>query len=153
MLLLLQSLSLFFWWANMSENKTIHVHVHVQAKATYLPEQSSVDGHRFMWAYDVVITNDSEQIIQVLNRYWKITDMRGKVEEVRGPGIVGLQPIIKPGKTFSYSSFAQLSTPQGTMEGHYEIQNLEDEAFQIEIPKFVLICPSSSSSAFRSQLH
>jgi ApaG protein len=134
----------------MSDKK---IQVRVDASPTYLPDQSSPENHRFMWAYDIMITNESDEIIQVLTRFWKITDLRGKVEEVQGPGVIGLQPIIKPGKHFSYSSFAQLCTPQGTMEGYYEVQNLEEKRYEIEIPKFVLTCPASSHPSFRTQLH
>jgi ApaG protein len=129
------------------------IKIEIIAKSQYLADQSSPENHRFMWSYDVTIVNQSDEIVQVLNRYWKITDMRGKVEEVRGPGVVGLQPIIKPGKEFAYSSFAQLTTPQGTMEGFYEMQTLEDIVFQAAIPKFVLTCPSSSANVYKLHLH
>lgn len=129
------------------------IKIQVTAKSLYIPDQSSPEGNRFTWSYDITIANQSDQIVQLLNRYWRITDMRGKVEEIRGQGVIGLQPLIKPGKEFSYSSFAQLSTPQGTMEGHYEVQNLEEEVFIVDIPKFILTCPSSSESVFRSRLH
>lgn len=125
----------------------------LKSKTKYLVDESSPENHRFLWSYEITITNQSEDIIQLLNRYWCITDMRGKVEEVRGPGVVGLQPIIKPGKEFSYNSYCQLATPQGTMEGHYEVQNLDDTAFIIDIPRFALTCPSTDASAFRSKLH
>jgi ApaG protein len=134
----------------MSEKK---INIQITANSMYLPDQSSPENNRFMWSYDITIANQSDEIVQVLNRYWRITDMRGKVEEVRGSGVIGLQPLIKPGKEFGYSSFAQLSTPQGTMEGRYEIQSLDEEIFLVDIPKFVLTCPSSSESVFRSRLH
>lgn len=123
----------------------------ISTQTHYLIDQSIPDNHRYLWSYDITIDNQSDEIIQVLNRHWKITDMRGRVEEVRGPGVVGLQPIIKPGKQFAYSSFCQLATPQGTMEGQYEIQTLEEERYMVDIPKFVLSCPSSG--AMRSRLH
>jgi ApaG protein len=125
----------------------------ITAKTQYLPEQSSPENHRFLWSYDITIINKSDEIIQLLNRHWRITDMRGKVEEVRGPGVVGLQPLIRVGKEFTYSSYCQLTTPQGTMEGTYEIQTLDEKHFLVDIPKFVLTCPASSSSTFRSKLH
>jgi ApaG protein len=133
--------------------KSKDIKIQVTAQSQYLPDQSSAENHRFLWSYDVVIVNHTDEIIQLLNRYWRITDMRGKVEEVRGPGVVGLQPIIKPGKEFAYSSFCQLSTAQGTMEGHYEVQNLDEVRYIVPIPKFVLTCPASTSNAFRSRLH
>jgi ApaG protein len=127
--------------------------IEVSVKTLYLPEQSSPENHRFLWSYDVTVVNGSEEVVQLLNRFWRITDMRGKVEEVRGPGVIGLQPLIKAGKEFTYSSFCQLTTPQGAMEGQYEMQNLDDMHFLIEIPKFVLSCPSSTSPVYRSTLH
>jgi ApaG protein len=129
------------------------IKVKVSAQTQYLPDQSSPENYRFLWSYEISILNESEEIIQLLNRVWHITDMRGRVEEVRGPGVVGLQPLIKPGKQFAYNSFCQLSTPQGTMEGQYEMQTLNDINFIVEIPKFVLTCPSSSSNVFRAHLH
>ncbi len=125
----------------------------IKANSTYLPEQSSQDTKRFLWSYEIVISNESEEIVQLLNRYWRITDMTGHIEEVRGPGVVGFQPLIKPKKSFTYNSFCQLATPQGTMEGHYEMQTLEEEHFTVTIPKFVLVSPEEVSATFRSRLH
>lgn len=128
---------------------TLHIHSH----PTYLPAQSSEDAHRFLWSYEITITNKSDEIIQLLNRYWRITDMTGHVEEVRGPGVVGLQPIIKPSKQFVYNSLCQLTTPQGVMDGHYEFQTLEEEKFTVPIPKLVLATPEQVTAVFRSRLH
>lgn len=129
------------------------IKIEVKTAAQYVPEQSSPENHRFLWSYDVTIINEGEEIVQLLNRCWRITDMRGKVEEVRGAGVIGLQPLIKPGKQFAYSSFCQLSTPQGTMEGSYEMQTIEESTFSVDIPKFVLTCPSSTADVYRSRLH
>lgn len=123
----------------------------VLAHPNFLPEQSSADENRYIWSYEITIKNPSEDIIQLLNRCWRITDMTGHVEEIRGPGVIGLQPLIKPGKEFVYTSFCQLQTPQGTMEGYYELQNLDEERFIVQIPKFVLTCPGVGK--FRSSLH
>ena len=133
----------------MKENNKIQVN----AQSTYLPDQSVHEFQRFLWTYEITITNNSDDIIQLLNRYWRITDMTGHVEEVRGPGVIGLQPIIKPTKTFVYNSFCQLPTPQGTMEGEYEMQTLEEQRFIVRIPKFVLTAPTHIAEAFRSRLH
>lgn len=127
--------------------------LNVKASPKYMPEQSDATHHKFVWSYEVTITNKGEEIVQLLNRYWRITDMSGKVDEIIGAGVVGLQPIIKPGKKFIYTSFCQLNTPQGTMEGYYEIQNLEEEHFKVEIPKFVLSAPTEITKLFRSRLH
>jgi ApaG protein len=127
--------------------------VTISTKTQYLADESAPENHRFIWSYEITIDNQSEEVIQLLNRYWRITDMSSKVEEVRGPGVIGLQPLIKPQKKFSYSSFCQLTSPQGTMEGHFEMQNLNDELFYVQIPKFILTCPSSSANTYRSRLH
>jgi ApaG protein len=127
--------------------------VNISTNTQFLADESAPENHRFIWSYEITIDNQSEEIIQLLNRYWRITDMSSKVEEVRGPGVIGLQPLIKPGKKFTYSSFCQLTSPQGTMEGHFEMQNLNDEIFHVQIPKFILTCPSSSANTYRSRLH
>lgn len=125
----------------------------VSARPSYIPEQSDPNGRKFVWAYEISIYNESDEIIQLLNRRWLITDLSGRVEEVRGEGVTGLQPIIKPNKQFTYTSYCQLITPQGTMEGSYGMMNLEDEKFNIEIPKFVLSAPSSITKIYKSKLH
>jgi ApaG protein len=127
------------------------IKITVISKVTFLPEESIPSNHRFLWTYEITVINQSDEIVQLLNRHWRITDMTGKVEEVRGPGVVGLQPIIKPGKQFVYNSFCQLTTPQGTMEGYYEMQTLDEVRFMAEIPKFILTSPSTAS--YRSKLH
>lgn len=135
----------------IEEEKKIEIRIVV--KTQYLADQSSPENHRFLWSYDITIINQSDELIQLLNRFWRITDMRGKVEEVRGPGVIGLQPLIKAGKEFAYSSYCQLTTPQGTMEGNYEIQTLDEKHYLVDIPKFVLTCPASQAGSFRSKLH
>ena len=132
---------------------TEKIKIQVVAKVNYLAEESSQERHRFLWSYEMTVTNQSDEIVQLLNRHWRITDMSGRVEEIRGPGVVGLQPLIKPHKSFVYSSFCQLNTPQGTMEGYYEMQNLDEVRFLAEIPKFVLSTPMAISPGFRSKLH
>ncbi|RDI39832.1 Co2+/Mg2+ efflux protein ApaG [Aquicella lusitana] len=127
--------------------------IKVKAVTSYIAAQSDPAHHKFVWSYDITITNEGSEIVQLLHRYWRITDMTGKVEEVHGAGVVGLQPLIKPGREFTYTSYCQLTTPQGTMEGHYEIQNLEEEHFSVAIPKFILSAPSSITKTFRSRLH
>lgn len=127
--------------------------IDVSSAPNYVPEQSDPANQKFVWSYEITIKNESNDIVQLLSRYWRITDMTGRVDEVHGTGVIGLQPLIKPGKQFVYVSYCQLSTPQGTMEGHYEMQNLDEEHFQIEIPKFILSAPSSITQTYRSRLH
>ena len=127
--------------------------IDVGTQSTYLPEQSSQETQRFLWSYEIIIINQSDQTVQLLNRYWHITDMTGHIEEIRGPGVIGLQPLIKPGKRFVYNSYCQLTTPQGSMEGYYGFQTLEEEMFSVQIPKFVLTSPEGVLTTFRSRLH
>ena len=127
--------------------------VSVAARASFLKDQSDVASQKFTWTYEITVKNDSEEIVQLLNRCWIITDLSGKVEEVRGTGVIGLQPIIKPGKEFVYTSFCQLAMPQGTMEGFYELQDLNDSRFFVDIPKFILTAPPTMTGVYRSILH
>ena len=129
------------------------ISVIISAQPSYIPAQSDPLNQKFVWSYEIKIANESEDIIQLLNRFWRITDMTGKIEEVHGAGVIGLQPLIKPGKHFVYTSYCQLMTPQGTMEGYYEMQNLAEEHFRIQIPKFILSAPSSITKSYRSKLH
>src|SRR3990167_4318959 len=127
--------------------------IFVSSRPAYVMEQSDPIHMKFVWSYEITIENQTNEIIQLLNRHWRITDTTGKVEEVRGAGVVGLQPLIKPGRRFIYTSFCQLSTPQGTMEGIYEMQNLDEQHFDVLVPKFILSAPSSITKAFGSRLH
>lgn len=125
----------------------------VASSPNYIGEQSDPKNQKYVWSYEITIQNKSDEFVQLLMRYWKITDMTGKVEEIHGAGVIGLQPLIKPQKHFVYMSYCQLNTPQGTMEGHYEMQNLDEHHFNVEIPKFILSAPSSITKSFRSKLH
>ena len=127
--------------------------IHILSKPNYAPEQSDPINQKFVWSYEIIITNSSADIIQLLTRFWRITDMTGRIEEIHGTGVIGLQPLIKPDKQFVYMSYCQLTTPQGTMEGHYVFQNLDDQLFEAEIPKFILSAPSNMTKMFKSKLH
>jgi ApaG protein len=127
--------------------------IEINVQPLYKAEQSDPSNQKFVWSYEITIKNAGDDIVQLLKRYWLITDMTGKIEEVQGAGVIGLQPIIKPGKEFVYTSFCQLLTPQGTMEGHYEMQNLDEKHFKVEIPKFILSAPTAITKTFRSRLH
>ena len=125
----------------------------ISVETRYLSDQSDPTHQKFVWSYEITITNETDDIVQLLARFWKITDMTGRVEEIHGVGVIGLQPLIKPNKKFVYVSYCQLTTPQGTMEGHYEMQDLEDKHFDIAIPKFILSAPSNITQGFKSRLH
>lgn len=127
--------------------------IDISSRPNYVLEQSDPTHRKFVWSYEITIVNKSDEAVQLLSRFWQITDSTGKVDEIRGAGVVGLQPLIQPGKEFVYTSFCQLATPQGTMEGYYEMQNLNEEHFKVEIPKFILSAPASITAMFKSHLH
>jgi ApaG protein len=113
----------------------------VKVRPSYLAGQSDPEVGRWVWAYQVEIVNLSGSTIQLVSRHWTITDARGHVEEVRGPGVIGEQPIIAPGDSYSYASGCPLGTPSGSMVGTYEMTNGEGRTFDAAIPAFSLDVP------------
>lgn len=118
-----------------------------QIQVTVLPEfladRSDPSESQFFWAYTIEIANLGDVDVQLMSRHWRITDANGAVEEVRGAGVVGEQPILKPGETFRYTSGCPLRTPSGIMAGSYRMVNANGEAFDIEVPAFSLDSPFS----------
>ena len=112
--------------------------VRVTVKPLYLEEKSDPERGRFFWAYAIEIGNEGSRSVQLLARYWRITDGNGQVEEVRGDGVVGEQPEINPGNSFSYTSGCPLSTPSGIMVGSYQMVGADGEIFSVDIPAFSL---------------
>lgn len=115
--------------------------IQVTVTPAYQEEQSSPGENRYVWAYHIRIENHGTETVQLLNRYWHITDSLGHVEEVRGPGVVGEQPVLRPGEAYEYTSGCPLSTPSGIMLGSYEMQSTDGNQFQVEIPAFSLDSP------------
>ena len=115
--------------------------IRVLVEPIYLDEQSEPDDSQFVWAYRVQIENESAETVQLLTRYWHITDGMGRVQEVRGAGVVGEQPTLNPGDSFEYTSGTPLPTPSGIMKGSYQMKTPTGEKFDIEIPAFSLDCP------------
>ena len=114
----------------------------IQVEVRYIERESDPDANRFVFAYTITITNTDDEPAQLMNRYWRITDAEGKVEEVEGPGVVGKQPRIPPEQSFRYTSAAILQTPVGSMEGHYEFQRDNGETFLVPIAPFSLSQPN-----------
>lgn len=112
--------------------------VRVEVKSTYVPERSSPQHGQYFYAYTVRISNEGTATVQLLTRHWIITDARGHVEEVEGPGVVGQQPTLKPGESFEYTSACPLSTPYGTMHGTYQMVKTDGTRFDAEIAAFEL---------------
>jgi ApaG protein len=118
----------------------------VSVRPFYLEEQSSPDEDHFVWAYRVSIENRSTETVQLLNRHWRITDKHGRLQEIKGPGVVGEQPVLKPGETYEYTSGCPLGTPSGIMVGSYEMTTTGGERFDIEIPAFSLDSPYDTAT-------
>ena len=107
----------------------------------FLPERSDPENARYVWAYTIEIANLGRLRVQLISRYWQITDGNGLVEEVRGLGVVGEQPVLNPGETFRYTSGGPLGTPSGIMTGSYRLADDTERAFEVEIPAFSLDSP------------
>lgn len=107
----------------------------------YLENQSEPEENRYVWAYTIQVENQGGQTVKLLNRYWHITDATGRTQEVRGPGVVGEQPTLKPGEAFQYTSGTSLEAPSGIMAGSYEMVTDEGEKFDIAVPAFSLDSP------------
>ena len=112
--------------------------IRVEVMSSYSPENSRPLEGEWVFQYTVRITNQGRETVQLLNRYWVITDGAAQVEEVRGPGVVGKQPVLGPGESFKYSSWCPLKTPQGMMQGSYEMARTDGRHFDIEIAPFAL---------------
>ena len=117
----------------------------VQVTTRYLPEQSSASQERYAFAYDVSIRNDGQLPAQLLSRHWIITDGNGEAQEVRGPGVVGEQPVIQPGASYDYVSGCPLATTSGAMQGSYRMVGADGETFDAAIPHFALIASAVES--------
>ena len=113
----------------------------VEVETRYVEEQSEPEARRFVFAYTITMRNNGRVAAKLLTRHWLITDANGEVQEVRGEGVVGEQPHLKPGQGFRYSSGAVLETPVGTMHGSYQMLGDDGEQFDAPIPAFRLAIP------------
>jgi len=114
----------------------------VQVQSVYIEAQSSPEQERFVFSYTVTIRNLGRTAVQLLGRYWLITNGNGRETQVQGEGVVGMQPLIEPGNEYQYTSGAIIETPLGTMEGHYQMVDAEGNDFNVPIPVFRLAIPS-----------
>ena len=113
----------------------------VSVRPQYLDAHSNPEEHHFVFAYTVTIRNTGERTAQLMSRHWIITDANNEVEEVRGDGVVGEQPVLKPGESFEYTSGCPLTTPVGSMRGTYQCVAEDGTTFEATIPEFVLSMP------------
>jgi ApaG protein len=112
--------------------------IEVQVTPRFLSERSSPANSYFFWAYTIEIVNRGPVTVQLKTRHWKITDANGKLQEVRGPGVVGETPVLEPGESFEYTSGVPLPTPSGFMTGTYGMVSASGEGFDVQIPAFSL---------------
>jgi ApaG protein len=117
--------------------------VRVEVRTAYVPERSSPQESRYFFAYRIKISNVGEETVQLLRRHWVISDGEGNMEHVRGPGVVGEQPVLEPGQSFEYTSFCPLPTPIGSMHGTYQMVTAGGSAFDAEIAPFSLAVPTA----------
>lgn len=122
--------------------------IRVAVKPAFIADQSNPEDDRFLWSYTVTIENRGAETVQLISRYWHITDASGRVQEVRGPGVVGAQPVLAPGQAFEYTSGCPLATASGHMVGKYQMRAASGESFEAEIPAFLLESPHE-----RRQIH
>ena len=115
--------------------------IRVTVKPFYLEDQSAPVEDHFVWAYHVRIDNTGADTVQLLTRHWRITDSLGRIQEVRGAGVVGEQPVLSPGQSFEYTSGTPLPTPSGIMAGSYGMESVSGERFEVVIPAFSLDSP------------
>jgi ApaG protein len=122
-----------------SEAVTHGIRVHVTSQ--YSPERSQPSKNQWFFLYTIEISNEGTDTVQLATRHWIITDATGHVEEVKGPGVVGQQPVLAPGEAFEYTSGCPLTTPFGMMQGTYQMVNQHGEQFDVEIAQFQLSEP------------
>lgn len=115
--------------------------VKVEVESEYLEEESAPEDSQYYFAYHITITNVGDSTVQLISRHWVITDANGKTEEVKGPGVVGHQPTLGPGASFSYTSYCPLETPVGSMHGTYQMVDEDMETFDAVIVPFSLCVP------------
>ena len=125
--------------AQTSEAVTGDIRVHVTAR--YSPERSRSSEGKWFFLYTIVIANEGTNTVQLISRHWIITDAANKVEEVRGLGVIGQQPILEPGESFEYTSGCPLTTPFGSMKGSYQMERDDGSKFDAEVARFVLTEP------------
>lgn len=115
--------------------------IDIAVRTRYLPEQSTPDQNRFVFAYTITISNKGEEPVQLIHRYWQITDANDRVHEVQGRGVVGETPVIEAGDCYQYTSGTLLETAVGTMQGRYDMVSASGDQFSAPIPAFSLALP------------
>lgn len=129
----------FVWNSRMADSKKYEITV--KTRVEYIPDQSNVDLERYVFAYTITITNTGNVAAQLISRHWVITDATDQVQEVRGLGVIGEQPLLKPGESFEYTSGCVIATPVGTMHGSYQMTAEDGTKFDAPVAEFTLNMP------------
>lgn len=124
-------------------SETVTEGIRVRVWSSYVPERSEPDESQWFFAYRIQISNEGGETAQLISRHWIITDANGRVEEVKGPGVIGKQPVLRPGESFEYTSACPLTTPFGTMEGTYQMIGENGRRFDATIAPFSLAEPTA----------
>lgn len=127
--------------AHMSVQKQVQPDFEIETRVIFDPKESRIEEGFFFFRYQIQIKNKGSSSAQLMSRHWIITDASGKVEEVRGAGVVGVQPKLSAGQSFEYESACPLTTPSGSMKGSYQMVTDSGEAFDIQVPEFYLVAP------------
>jgi ApaG protein len=130
--------------ASLFQHAAMTSGVTVRVAVNFMPDQSRVEAGRWFWVYHIRIENHRDDTVQLLTRHWRITDSRGTLNMVDGEGVVGESPILAPGATHDYVSGCELTTRQGSMEGHYTFGRADGSLFEVSIPYFTLAAPATA---------
>ncbi|MCW8931870.1 MAG: Co2+/Mg2+ efflux protein ApaG [Gammaproteobacteria bacterium] len=125
----------------MSHHSASKYNISIDVKVQYIEEQSSPNDDRYVFSYTINMLNKGSEAVQLISRHWIITDAEGKTQEVKGPGVVGEHPYLKPGEDFTYTSGTIIHTPVGSMQGSYQMKASDGQMFDAEINPFTLSKP------------
>ncbi|OYX10010.1 MAG: Co2+/Mg2+ efflux protein ApaG [Sphingomonadales bacterium 32-68-7] len=131
--------------ASLFQHAALTAGITVRVNVTFMPDQSRVEAGRWFWVYHIRLENHRDDTVQLLTRHWRITDSRGTVNLVDGEGVVGETPVLAPGKTHDYVSGCELTTRQGSMEGHYTFARGDGTLLRVAIPFFPLAAPATAA--------
>ena len=124
-------------------SNTVTNGIRIQVESEFLEDESDLEASEFIFSYHITISNEGSDVVQLMTRHWIITDANGERKDVKGPGVVGYQPVLQPGQSFDYSSFCPLSTPVGSMHGSFQMVVEDGEDFDAMIDPFTLEVPGT----------
>lgn len=131
--------------ASLFQHAALTAGITVRVAVNFMPDQSRIEAGRWFWVYHIRLENHRDDTVQLLTRHWRITDARGTINLVNGEGVVGETPVLAPGQTHDYVSGCELTTRQGSMEGHYTFARSDGTLFRVAIPFFPLAAPATAT--------